>query len=178
MNKKIAITVIHDFFIFFLSFFIALILRLDLDYASFLMEALWIFAILFSISNIIILNYYGLYHGIWRYASMHEIISIFKSIFISTLFIIVLLFLVFRLQDIPRSFPILLFIVSLLPIFISNKLLSVITSTFFILMIFPLITIGYSVTTPFLIFGVIILITSLFIDIIFDRARKLDNSVC
>ena len=114
MNKKIAITIIHDFFIFFLSFFIALILRLDLDYASFLMEALWIFAILFSISNIIILNYYGLYHGIWRYASMHEIISIFKSIFISTLFIIVLLFLVFRLQDIPRSFPILLFIVSLL----------------------------------------------------------------
>ena len=114
MNKKIAITVIHDFFIFFLSFFIALILRLDLDYASFLMEMLWIFAILFSISNIIILNYYGLYHGIWRYASMHEIISIFKSIFISTLFIIVLLFLVFRLQDIPRSFPILLFIVSLL----------------------------------------------------------------
>ena len=114
MNKKIAITVIHDFFIFFLSFFIALILRLDLDYASFLMEVLWIFAILFSISNIIILNYYGLYHGIWRYASMHEIISIFKSIFISTLFIIVLLFLVFRLQDIPRSFPILLFIVSLL----------------------------------------------------------------
>ena len=114
MNKKIAITVIHDFFIFFLSFFIALILRLDLDYASFLMEELWIFAILFSISNIIILNYYGLYHGIWRYASMHEIISIFKSIFISTLFIIVLLFLVFRLQDIPRSFPILLFIVSLL----------------------------------------------------------------
>ena len=114
MNKKIAITVIHDFFIFFLSFFIALILRLDLDYASFLMEALWTFAILFSISNIIVLNYYGLYHGIWRYASMHEIISIFKSIFISTLFIIVLLFLVFRLQDIPRSFPILLFIVSLL----------------------------------------------------------------
>ena len=44
---------------------------------------------------------------------MHEIISIFKSIVISTLFIIALLFLIFRLQDIPRSFPILLFIVSL-----------------------------------------------------------------
>ena len=114
MNKKIAFTVIHDFLIFFLSFFIALLLRLNLDYATFLMEALWLFAILFSSSNIIILNYFGLYHGIWRYASMHEIISIFKSIVISTLFIIALLFLVFRLQDIPRSFPILLFIVSLL----------------------------------------------------------------
>ena len=45
---------------------------------------------------------------------MHEIISIFKSIVISTLFIIAVLFLIFRLQDIPRSFPVLLFIVSLL----------------------------------------------------------------
>ena len=114
MNKKITFTVIHDFFIFFSSFFIALLLRLDLNNAISLMEALWLFAVLFSISNIIILYYYGLYHGIWRYASMHEIISIFKSVFISTLFIIALLFLVFRLQDIPRSFPILLFIVSLL----------------------------------------------------------------
>ena len=50
----------------------------------------------------------------WRYVSMHEIIIYFKSIVISTLFIIALLFLIFRLQDIPRSFPVLLFIVSLL----------------------------------------------------------------
>ncbi|MEC8265851.1 MAG: nucleoside-diphosphate sugar epimerase/dehydratase [Pseudomonadota bacterium] len=78
------------------------------------MESLWIFSILFAVINIILLQYYGLYHGIWRYASMHEILSIFKSIVISTLLIIALLFLIFRLQDIPRSFPILLFIVSLL----------------------------------------------------------------
>ena len=114
MNKKILITIIHDFFIFCFSFFIALLLRLESEYAIFLMQSLWVFSILFAFINIIILNYYGLYHGIWRYASMHEIISIFKSIVISTLFIIALLFLIFRLQDIPRSFPILLFIVSLL----------------------------------------------------------------
>ena len=78
------------------------------------MESLWFFSILFAFINIFILQYYGLYHGIWRYASMHEIISIFKSIVISTLFIIAVLFLIFRLQDIPRSFPVLLFIVSLL----------------------------------------------------------------
>ena len=78
------------------------------------MESLWVFSILFAFINIFILQYYGLYHGIWRYASMHEIISIFKSIVISTLFVIAVLFLIFRLQDIPRSFPVLLFIVSLL----------------------------------------------------------------
>lgn len=114
MNKKILITIVHDFFIFCFSFFIALLLRLEYDYAIYLMESLWIFSILFALINIFILQYYGLYHGIWRYASMHEIISIFKSIVISTLFIIAVLFLIFRLQDIPRSFPVLLFIVSLL----------------------------------------------------------------
>ena len=114
MNKKILITIVHDFFIFCFSFFIALLLRLEYDYAIYLMESLWIFSILFAFINIFILQYYGLYHGIWRYASMHEIISIFKSIVISTLFIIAVLFLIFRLQDIPRSFPVLLFIVSLL----------------------------------------------------------------
>ena len=114
MNRKIIITILHDFFIFCLSFFVALLLRLEYGYAVYLMETLWVFSILFSLINIIILNYYGLYHGIWRYASMHEILSIFKSIVISTLFIIALLFLIFRLQDIPRSFPVLLFIVSLL----------------------------------------------------------------
>ena len=114
MNKKILITIVHDFFIFCFSFFIALLLRLEYDYAIYLMESLWIFSIFFALINIFILQYYGLYHGIWRYASMHEIISIFKSIVISTLFLIAVLFLIFRLQDIPRSFPVLLFIVSLL----------------------------------------------------------------
>ncbi len=52
-----------------------------------------------------------------------------------------------------------------------------ITAIFFILIILPLIKIGYSVTIPFLIFGSFILIISLFIDIIFERARKLNNSV-
>ncbi|MBD23158.1 MAG: hypothetical protein CL572_05805 [Alphaproteobacteria bacterium] len=114
MNKKIFITIIHDFFIFCFSFFLALLLRLEYSYATLLIESLWVFSIIFAFINILILHYYGLYHGIWRYASMHEIMSIFKSIVISTLLIIALLFLIFRLQDIPRSFPILLFIVSLL----------------------------------------------------------------
>jgi O-antigen biosynthesis protein WbqV len=39
--------------------------------------------------------------------------SIFKSVAISTLVVIFSFFLIFRLESIPRSFPVLLFIVSL-----------------------------------------------------------------
>ncbi len=113
MNKKIFITILHDFLIFCLSFFIALVLRLDWSQSLDLMNSLWGFCILYACANIFLLHYLGLYHGIWRYASMHEIMSIFKSITISTLIIILSFFLIFRLENIPRSFPVLLFIVSL-----------------------------------------------------------------
>ena len=113
MNKKIFITILHDFLIFCLSFFIALVLRLDWSQSLDLMNSLWSFCILYAFANIFLLHYFGLYHGIWRYASMHEIISIFKSITISALLIIFSFFLIFRLENIPRSFPVLLFIVSL-----------------------------------------------------------------
>ena len=113
MNKKILITILHDFAIFCLSFFIALLLRLDWSQSINLMISLWSFCLLYAAANIFLLQYFGLYHGIWRYASIHEIISIFKSITISTLIIILSFFLIFRLENIPRSFPVLLFIVSL-----------------------------------------------------------------
>ncbi len=113
MNKKIFITILHDLLIFCLSFFVALILRLDWSQSLNLMNSLWSFCLFYASANIFLLHYFGLYHGIWRYASIHEIISIFKSITISTLIIILSFFLIFRLESIPRSFPVLLFIVSL-----------------------------------------------------------------
>ena len=113
MSKKIFITILHDYLIFCVSFFAALLLRLDWNLSLYLMNSLWVYCLIYAGINILLLNYFGLYHGIWRYASIHEIISIFKSITISTLFIIFSFFIIFRLESIPRSFPVLLFIVSL-----------------------------------------------------------------
>ena len=106
-------TILHDLVIFILSFFVALWLRLELQPSLDLFSLLWIYSVGFSIMNIIILNFLGLYHGIWRYASIHEINSIFKSVLISTFSIIFVIFLTTRLEGIPRSFPILLIIISI-----------------------------------------------------------------
>lgn len=113
MNIRIPLTILHDIFIFCISFFISLWLRLEFDQAYYLFSQIWIYSIVFAILNIVLLNLYGLYHGIWRYASTHEMVSILKSITISTLIIIALLFLIIRLENIPRSFPVLLFIISI-----------------------------------------------------------------
>ncbi len=113
MNKRILFTILHDIIFFGLSFFIALWIRLDLTSALDLTIELWEFLILFAISNIVLLKYLGLYLGIWRYASIHEIISIIKSVSISILILLGVFFLIFRLENIPRSFPILLFFISI-----------------------------------------------------------------
>ncbi len=113
MSLRILITIFHDFLIFGLSFFVALWVRLDFANAFFLSQDLFEFLFLFSITNIFLLKYMGLYHGIWRYASLHEIISIIKSVSITTLALIGILFLIFRLENIPRSFPVLLFLISI-----------------------------------------------------------------
>ena len=113
MSFRIFLTIFHDLIIFVFSFFLALLLRLELQLSLELFSSLWVYSIGFSIMNIIILNFLGLYHGIWRYASIHEINSIFKSVSISTFSIIVVIFLTTRLEGIPRSFPIILIIISI-----------------------------------------------------------------
>ena len=113
MSLRILLTILHDLIIFIFSFFLALWLRLELQPSLELFSSLWIYSFGFSLMNIIILNFLGLYHGIWRYASIHEINSIFKSVSISTFSIIFVIFLTTRLEGIPRSFPILLIIISI-----------------------------------------------------------------
>jgi len=113
MNIRILITILHDLIFFGVSFFVSLWIRLDLNSALILCKELWWFLIFFSFTNIFLLKYMGLYHGIWRYASIHEIKSIIKSVSVSILLLLGIFFLVFRLEDIPRSFPILLFIISI-----------------------------------------------------------------
>jgi len=116
MSNKILLTIIHDFVLLGLSFFLALWIRLDFEQAFSLINSLWIYSIFFPLINIFLLKFFGLYLGIWRYASLHEIFSIIKSLIISTLLIVCLFFLIFRLENVPRSFPILLFIISLFSI--------------------------------------------------------------
>lgn len=114
-KKKILLTIIHDFLILFLSFILALWLRLEGDSYE-LIKLLSFYNLFFAILTILFLYRFGLYQGIWRYASIQEISSIFKSLVASCLIILATLFLTIRLESIPRSFPVLLFIVSLLGI--------------------------------------------------------------
>ena len=110
-TRRILLTISHDFIVLCFSFFLALWLRLEGQSYS-ILSLLWPYLIAFSVITIFFLNRFGLYYGIWRYASLEEISSIVKSLIASCLIILASLFLSIRLENIPRSFPLLLFIVS------------------------------------------------------------------
>ncbi len=50
--------------------------------------------------------YFGLYRGVWRFASIPDFIRIFKAIVVGVSLIAIAIFLLTRMQDVPRSvFP-------------------------------------------------------------------------
>ena len=53
MSLRIFLTVLHDLIIFIFSFFLALLLRLELQPALDLFSMLWVYSVGFSIMNII-----------------------------------------------------------------------------------------------------------------------------
>ncbi len=88
-----------------ISFPLSLYLRVggDMQYfvASFLTEGLIIFtgvaAGVFWFAN--------MYRGVWRYASLNDLMAITKAVSLVILIFLPLLFLTSRLQDVPRSLP-------------------------------------------------------------------------
>lgn len=56
---------------------------------------------------------FGLYRGVWRFASLPDLVRIFKAVVIGSLLSLGLLFVSSRLQDVPRSVPVLFVLMQL-----------------------------------------------------------------
>ncbi len=94
----------HDIFMAGLSFILALYLRVGNDifaYSDLVLVGVPTIAVLASVVFYIM----GLYRGIWRYASMRDLIAITKSTSLLILIFSLLMFFATRLEDYPRSAP-------------------------------------------------------------------------
>ncbi len=104
-RSRARIAYLHDVCMAAISFPLSLYLRVggDMQYfvASFLTEGLIIFtgvaAGVFWFAN--------MYRGVWRYASLNDLLAITKAVSLVILIFLPLLFLTSRLQDVPRSLP-------------------------------------------------------------------------
>jgi len=97
----------HDLFMIPVAWLGAFWLRFNLASVpdEYLREALWAVPLVISIQGAV--NwYFGLYRGVWRFASLPDLLRIMKSIFVGVCLIALALFLTTRMQFIPRSvFP-------------------------------------------------------------------------
>tara|TARA_B100000676_G_scaffold313542_1_gene396907 strand:- start:8116 stop:10020 length:1905 start_codon:yes stop_codon:yes gene_type:complete len=103
LRQKIAFG--HDLIMAFLSLPIAMFLRMGRDMfiydADFVVFAALVFAAVAG-TCFWILNLYG---GIWRYASLNDLMAIMKAVTLAILVFVPLMFMLNRLEWIPRSTP-------------------------------------------------------------------------
>ena len=69
------------------------------------MELLILGTGLFTAVAAIVFRYMKMYRGVWRYASLNDLVNITKSASLVILIFLVLLFMTTRLENLPRSLP-------------------------------------------------------------------------
>ncbi len=94
---------IHDVVMTALSFVLSLYLRLGDEWYK--LSYSWIIfnTVLFTLCAAVVFRFMGLYRGLWRYASLNDLIAITKAVVLIMVVYLPLTFVVTRLQDVPRS---------------------------------------------------------------------------
>ncbi len=98
----------HDLIMVPVAWFFAYWLRFNLQEIPqpYLNSAIVLFPVVITIQALVFWRF-GLYRGVWRFASMPDLVRITKAVFIGLLATTLIIFLFTRLQNVPRSvFPI------------------------------------------------------------------------
>ena len=105
-NRRLLIGLGVQALIPFLSLFVALLLRLDLDTARIDFNAFYLWASVLVVLRLITLVWFNAHKGLWRYVSMTDLIGISKATTVATVVFIPLLWVLTNFDGIPRSVPI------------------------------------------------------------------------
>ncbi len=94
---------LHDTFMAILSFPLSLYLRVGESIQNYPQPLLWNGTIIFALVCALVFSFSGMYRGIWRYASLNDLTAITKGVTLSILIFLPLMFLMTRLESLPRS---------------------------------------------------------------------------
>ena len=95
----------HDIFMAALSFLLSLFLRTGTDLLIVTADNLIVGTILFTGVAGTVFWFMRMYRGLWRYASLNDLLNITRSVTLAILIFFVLMFAITRLDDLPRSLP-------------------------------------------------------------------------
>lgn len=100
------IAFVHDIFMAAISFPLALYLRVGDGIRFYETENILFSAGVFTLIAAVSFWYFGLYRGIWRYASLNDLMRIARAVSVAVAVLFVVLFLTTRLDWMPRSAPV------------------------------------------------------------------------
>ncbi len=104
----------HDVIMAAVSFPLSLYLRLGDVGGTLEQDNLWLATALFTATAAAMLLFSRLYRGIWRYASLDDLLAITKAVTLTILVFLPILFLITRLEGFPRSLPVINWLVLLI----------------------------------------------------------------
>jgi FlaA1/EpsC-like NDP-sugar epimerase len=96
----------HDIFMTAVSFVLTLLLRMGDTIYLLPLEFVATGTVVFTIIAAQAFWFMGLYRGIWRYASMNDLIQIAKAVSLAVLIFLLILFVFSRAEFLPRSLPV------------------------------------------------------------------------
>ena len=102
-RNKANLVYLHDIFITAICFNLSIFLRLGSEFNSIPNSIIVYGTILITIIGAIVYRLTGLYKGIWRYASINDLLNIVKASSILIATFLILMFAVTRLESFPRS---------------------------------------------------------------------------
>jgi FlaA1/EpsC-like NDP-sugar epimerase len=102
-NPKAALAMLHDIVAAVVAWMLAFWLRFNLDVPQAFVEVLWRTLPLIVPLQGIVFWVFGLYRGIWRYASLHDLRSILLAVTVAALAIPAMLVLLREAYPVPRS---------------------------------------------------------------------------
>lgn len=102
-NKKRMVEVILDFILISISYMSAFVLRFEGVLFGINIQLILETLPIVLIVKALTFYYFGLYRGVWRYAGLYDLISIFKATVLSSIFSIVLLVFFFRFKYFSRT---------------------------------------------------------------------------
>lgn len=102
-GKRAKVAFAHDLVMAAMSYPISLYLRVGSDFQTFDLEVTMLASGLFAIIAAGVFWWNRLYSGVWRYASMNDLIAITRAVTLAVLIFLPVMFLLTRLDWIPRS---------------------------------------------------------------------------
>ena len=97
-SPRALVAFLHDVLMAALAFVLALALRLGDEAWRALEEGLWLPAVIFTAVAAVVFLFTGLYRGVWRYASLSDLVAIVRAATLALLVFLPVTFLLTRLE--------------------------------------------------------------------------------